>query len=284
MQAAERLGIPLAVFAALFLLAAASRFVSVTLLTMHREPLLPRRNPAISLAGAFKSLIKGENGRLLLYLMAAQAAVQICSPYFTPFMLGELHFSYAVYAVVVCTAMVAKVCFLPMVGRMADRVGVRRVFWTSAVASIFGPLFWLVSNNWYYLVCVQVYSGMVWCTFDLATLLLYFETIPRQKRVHVLAFFNLANSAAMAGGSLLGAGISPRWALIAEAYLAHVRDFVAWQGNGDSALGPRPAGSVLHEVGRVAEMPHYLRRPLSRSTAPVGGVRHERDTTVGSRS
>ncbi len=284
LQAAERLGIPLAVFAALFLLAAASRFVSVTLLTMHREPLLPRRNPAISLAGAFKSLIKGENGRLLLYLMAAQAAVQICSPYFTPFMLGELHFSYAVYAVVVCTAMVAKVCFLPTVGRMADRVGVRRVFWTSAAASIFGPLFWLVSNNWYYLVCVQVYSGMVWCTFDLATLLLYFETIPRQKRVHVLAFFNLANSAAMAGGSLLGAGILSALGADRAAYLALFAISSLGRAMAILLLVRAPAGSVLHEVGRVAEMPHYLRRPLSRSTAPVGGVRHERDTTVGSRS
>ena len=163
LQTADRLGIPLAVFAVLFFLAAASRFVSVGLLTMHREPQPPRRAAAAPLADIFRGLRAGENGRLLLYLMAVQAAVQIAGPYFNPFMLGELHFSYTIYAVVICAATVAKVYFLPTVGRIADRLGVRRVFWASAVGSIFVPLLWLASHNWVYLVVVQVYSGMVWC-------------------------------------------------------------------------------------------------------------------------
>jgi hypothetical protein len=280
LQAAGRLGVPLAVFAALFFLAAVSRFVSVSLLTRHREPQPPRRAPAFSPAGAFRSLITGEKGRLLLYVMAAQAAVQISSPYFTPFMLGELHFSYAVYAVVTCTAMVAKVCFLPTVGRLADRVGVRRVFWTSAAASIFVPLFWLASNNWYYLVCVQVYSGMVWCAFDLATLLLYFETIPRQKRVDVLAFFNLANSAAMAGGSLLGAGILSALGANRAAYLALFAISSLGRAFAILLLARVPARGVVRE----AAMPHYLRSRLSSPSSRSGRARREQDTSVGSKS
>ena len=43
LQVAARLSIPLAVFAVLFFLAAASRIVSFGLLTMHREPQPPRR-------------------------------------------------------------------------------------------------------------------------------------------------------------------------------------------------------------------------------------------------
>ncbi len=121
----------------------------------------------------FHSLTDGANGRLLLYLMAAQAAVQISSPYFNPYMLGELQFSYSTYVIVVCAAIVAKILFLPTVGRIADRVGVRRVFWISAAAIVPMPALWLVSNHCGYLIAVQFYSGMAWCAFDLATLLLF---------------------------------------------------------------------------------------------------------------
>ncbi len=50
LQAADRVGVTVAVFAVLFSLAAVSRLVSVTLLTMHREPQPPRRTPAVSFA------------------------------------------------------------------------------------------------------------------------------------------------------------------------------------------------------------------------------------------
>ena len=263
LQAAERLNIHLAVFAVLFFLAAASRVVSFGLLTMHREPQPPRRAPAMPLMSVFRSLSSGENGRLLLYLMAAQAAVQIAGPYFNPFMLGELHFSYTIYAIVICTATVAKIYFLPTVGRIADRVGVRRVFWTSAAASVFVPALWLASNNWIYLVGVQIYSGMAWCAFDLATLLLFIETIPRQKRVDVLAFFNLANSVAMAGGSLLGAGILAALGAGRGAYLALFAISTLARALAIVLLVRWPERSVVREIGRVP-VPHFMIRSLPR--------------------
>ncbi len=272
LQAAERLNIPLAVFAVLFFLAAASRIVSFGLLTMHREPQPPRAT-AMPLASVFRSLSSGENGRLLLYLMAAQAAVQIAGPYFNPFMLSELHFSYTIYAIVVCTATVAKIYFLPTVGRIADRVGVRRVFWTSAAASVFVPALWLASNNWIYLVAVQIYSGMAWCAFDLATLLLFIETIPRQKRVDVLAFFNLANSVAMAGGSLLGAGILAALGAGRGAYLALFAISTLARALAIVLLVRRPARSVVREIGRVP-VPHFILRSLPRQEPePAASVR-----------
>jgi hypothetical protein len=284
LQTADRLGIPLAVFAVLFFLAAASRFVSVGLLTMQREPQPPRHAAAAPLADIFRGLRSGENGRLLLYLMAVQAAVQIAGPYFNPFMLGELHFSYTTYAVVVCAAMVAKVYFLPTVGRIADRVGVRRVFWASAVGSIFVPLLWLALPNWLYLVGVQVYSGMVWCAFDLATLLLFFETIPRQKRVDVLAFFNLANSAAMAGGSLLGAGILSALGGNRPAYLALFAISALGRVMAIPLLARVRDRGVIREVAQVIREPHYLQGPPPGLTATRGNTRREQNVTAGSHS
>ncbi len=284
LQFADQWGIPLAVFALLFLAASASRFTSAGLLASQREPQPPRSSaPRPSLTAIFRALTDGANGRLLLYLMAAQAAVQIAGPYFNPYMLGELKFSYSVYAIVVCAAIVAKIAFLPTVGRIADRVGVRRVFWISAAAIVPSSALWMVSNNWGYLIAIQVYSGAAWCAFDLATLLLFFETIPRQKRVDVLAFFNLANSAATAGGSLLGAGILAVLGANRHAYLVLFGLSTIARAAAIVLLVRVPARKATGEAVRAVPAPHFLRPTPARSAVRAAKA-GKRETVVGGRA
>jgi len=283
LQLAEKWGISLAVFGLLFFVASASRFTSAGLLASQREP-QPLRNgtPRPSLMTIFHSLTEGANGRFLLYLMAAQAAVQISGPYFNPYMLGELQFSYTTYVIVVCAAIVAKIFFLPTVGRIADRVGVRRVFWISAAAIIPLPSLWLVSSNYGYLIAVQIYSGMVWCAYDLATLLLFFETIPRQKRVDVLAFFNLANSAATVGGSLLGAGILAALGANRHAYLILFGLSTIARAAAIVLLLWIPAWTVISKITRVVPVPHYLRPTPAQVVERAGKIRKKWEEVAGS--
>ncbi len=213
-------GSPLGIFALLFVLAAASRLTSASLLAGQREPVHPVAGGPIPPPREMTGwLADGVNGRLLLYLLAVQAAVQIAAPYFNPYMLGHLKFSYTVYAVVICAANVAKIAFLPALGRLIERVGVYRVFWLSAVCIVLNPGMWLVSSDFRYLIGVQVFSGVVWGANDLAVLLLFFETIPRDKRIGVLTVFNLANAVATCAGSLLGGALLLVLGTTGQAYL-----------------------------------------------------------------
>ncbi|MGO9111893.1 MAG: MFS transporter [Thermoguttaceae bacterium] len=276
LQLADGWGIPLTVFALLFFIASASRFTSASVLASQREPQPPRSGtPRPALTAIFSLLTDGPNGRLLLYLMAAQAAVQIAGPYFNPYMLSELHFSYSIYVIVVCASIVARILFLPTVGRIADRVGVRRVFWISAAAIVPASALWLASNNWVYLVAIQIYSGVAWCAFDLATLLLFFETIPRQKRADVLAFFNLATSAATAAGSVLGAGILAAWGANRHAYLVLFLLSTIARAAAIVLLVRIPARTVTGDVVRAIPAPHYLRPKLPRRAVRAAKVRKD---------
>ncbi len=274
LQWADRLGIPLAVFALLFVLAAVSRLASAALLASQREPQPPRTSASQPLLTATLRTLSGGNGRLLLYLLAAQAAAQISVPYFNPYMLGELHFSYSVYVTVVCAAIVSKIVFLPTVGRISDRWGARRVFWISAAAIVPVPALWLVSDNCGYLIAVQIYSGIAWCAFDLATLLLFFETIPWQKRVDVLALFNLANAAATAGGSLLGAGILLACGANRQVYLIVFALSAIARGAAMAVMIRLPARRPIGEIRGAIPAPNYLllnaARPVLRAAQGAG--------------
>ena len=108
-------------FAFLFLAAAVARFLSARCLSSQREPLPPgKRLHSPPLGKLIASLARDTNGRLLVYLLAAQAGVQIAGPYFTPFMLGHLGLNYFRYVIVICAASVARVLFLPLLGESSS--------------------------------------------------------------------------------------------------------------------------------------------------------------------
>lgn len=193
-------------FAALFLTASVCRFCSAGLLASQSEPRPPdskhRRVPLGELLAARRS-----DGALLMYFFAVQTAAQIAGPFFTPFMLKHIRFSYYEYVALIATAYATKVLALPALGRLARRFGTRRLLWLGGLAIVPVSALWLVSNAFGYLVLVQVASGLAWAAYELAMFLLFFEAIRDEERTSVLTTYNLGNAAATAIGSLLGGGI-----------------------------------------------------------------------------
>jgi len=50
-------------------------------------------------------------------------------------------------------------------------------------------------------------AGTAWAAYELALVLLFFEAIHESERTSLLTLYNVANSAALAAGSLIGATI-----------------------------------------------------------------------------
>jgi MFS family permease len=222
---------------------------------------------------------------VLAYLLVSQAAVQVAAPYITPYLLDHLQFPYWRYAVLICAMSLAKILFLPALGRLMDRWGAGAVLWVAALAVAPLPALWLVCHWFPFLVGVQILSGIAWGGSDLATLLLFFATIPRAKRVGVLTVFNLLNAAAMVAGSALGGLLLWLWGADHGAYgvvfvvssLARAasatlllrmpasvprRQIVIARIDGPQPLRPRPAALPVHgELGppRAHEVPLSLR-------------------------
>ena len=208
-------------FAVLFLVAAAARFLSTALLRRQREPQPPGKRLLLPPLGKLMtSLARDTNGPVLAYLLLSQAAVQVAGPYFTPFMLGHLALGYYRYVVLVYAALLARIVLLPAWGRVVGRVRAHRVLWLSAIGIIPLPALWLLSRSFAVLIVAQLAAGAVWAAYELATLLLFFETIPSEKRVGVLTVFNLANAGAVVLGSALGGAVLAVFSASRGAYLA----------------------------------------------------------------
>lgn len=192
-------------FAFLFGSAFVARLASARLLGAYSEP--PQGWPRLrflSPSGFMRRLTMREEGRFLLFLLLIQLAVNTSSPFFTPFMLKTLEFSYHQYMALLAASFVAKVATLPLFGRLAKQWGVKPVLALGVCGIAPLPALWLISSAFPYLFAIQIFSGAVWAAFELSVILLQLELIRESERASMLAYFNLANAMAQILGTLLG--------------------------------------------------------------------------------
>lgn len=140
-------------------------------------------------------------------MLVLTVTVTIASPFFTALMLRQLEFSYAEYMSLLVTALAAKAVALPILGRLARRLGLRWLLRAAWAGIAMVPALWLVSQSYGYLVGLQIFAGAAWAAHEYVTFLLLFETIDSEERGTLLTAYNLGHALASVGGSLLGSFI-----------------------------------------------------------------------------
>ncbi len=195
-------------FAALFGIAGLCRLLSAWSLQWHSEPVpVPKNMRQIPWKKVRHHLHASSGGRLLVYLVVVQAAVQMAGPFFTPFMLRKLEFTYGQLVALFSVAFVAKVLSLPVWGRVAKRIGARRLLWIGGIGVVPLSAAWLLSQHIAWLMVVQITGGVTWAAYELAFFLLFFESIAEEERTSVLTLYNLLNTTAWVAGSLIGGAL-----------------------------------------------------------------------------
>jgi|HubBroStandDraft_6_1064221.scaffolds.fasta_scaffold06227_5 MFS family permease len=250
----------LAGFGLLFALAVACRFASVSFLARTSEPEpMPSNVRHIPLPALMKRFCRGAEAQRLLYISLVQGAAYVASPYFAPYMLRVLKLSYAEYVVLISTAYVAKVVSLSLWGGVAARFGVRKLLWIGGIGIVPSAGAWLISNQFWFLMLVQLASGTAWAAYELAVFLISFNSIRAEERTSVLTVFNLTTTAAMVVGSLLGAGVLVLFGATRPVY------FILFGGSSLLRLGTLfflrrvPARLIEPLTGGRAQLPQQTR-------------------------
>jgi MFS family permease len=220
LQAGSRTGYLLPAFALVFLGAMTSRLCSARFLAMQQERAEPQAAALRCGLGELWNCLTAQGaGKIVIYLVAVQAAVQISGPYFTPYMLKRLEFSYSQYVILVGVAYIARVLCLPWLGSIAERFGPQRLLWIGGAGIIPCSSLWLISDRFDVLLLVQVFTGVAWAAYELATALLFFSAIPAARRIPILTTYNLAYATATLVGSLVGGYVLSLLLQTREAFL-----------------------------------------------------------------
>lgn len=142
--------------------------------------------------------------RFSLFFSAVQFSVAIASPFFSVYLLRDLHFSYMEF--MACTASAVLIQFLTLNrwGKISDLFGNRVILIFCGALIPVIPLLWLFSTNFYYLLITQALSGFVWAGFSLSAGNFLYELIPSGKRATFLALHNVSGSIGVFFGAMLG--------------------------------------------------------------------------------
>jgi MFS family permease len=195
----------LGIFAMLFLAASICRFVSSVFLSCQNEATADvHEHRTVSLGELFGRMRHGTDGSLLLYFLAVQCAAQISGPYFNPYLLQHLKFSYLDYVTLIGAALAGRVVAMPLLGRVAGRYGARTLLWIGGVGIVPMSAAWCLSDGYWYLLGLQLVVGFTWGAYELAVALLFFEAIDERERHSLLTKYNFAHATCTVIGSLVG--------------------------------------------------------------------------------
>ncbi|KPK54482.1 MAG: hypothetical protein AMJ59_24810 [Gammaproteobacteria bacterium SG8_31] len=192
-------------YVCLFLVAAIARLVSWFQLAKMHDP--PGHVAAMEVPlgrGWWRRLRHSPFVRFSAFFALMQFAVAVASPFFTVYMLRDLHFSYLQFMANTATTVLFQFLTLARWGRISDAFGNRLILATCACIIPFLPILWTLSTNFWYLVALQALSGLSWAGFSLSAGNFLYDLVAREKRATYMAVHNVIASTGIFAGALLG--------------------------------------------------------------------------------
>jgi MFS family permease len=152
----------------------------------------------------WQKLRHSQFARFSLFFALIQLSVAVGSPFFAIYLLRDLQFTYVEF--MICTAASVALQFLTLTrwGNISDVFGNRVILRFCGMLIPLIPLLWLFSPNFYYLLLVQAFGGIIWAGFTLSASNFLYELIPVGKRATYMAMHNVLASIGIFIGAMLG--------------------------------------------------------------------------------
>jgi Major Facilitator Superfamily len=141
--------------------------------------------------------------KLSLVMMVFRCAVNISSPFFSAYMLQNLHLDLVVYSMLTAVPLVSKMLWLTNWAKLLDDNKKFEGLCIAMLAIGVVPIMWAIGSSKIWLGMLQVVAGLSWAGFDLISILLVQSMYPRSITQKLGLFLALSSIGSVAG-SLVG--------------------------------------------------------------------------------
>jgi len=193
-------------FLVLFGLAGVARCVSAWYLSrMHDVPYTPHPRDRFTLLDFVRRAPRAHFGRFVLYLTLVHVGYGFMGPFYGWYLLDQCQFTTGVYANVLVVGMAIGVFTHALWGRLADRVGNKRVITICGIGAIFFPVLLLFCRTPWHFAAVQFYDGVMTAGYAIATGNYIFDVVSPPKRARCVAYYTLFITVGITLGAFPGA-------------------------------------------------------------------------------
>ena len=202
-------GLESAGFTIIFLIAASARAFSSYSLSKHDDPEYHcDHSERFSFVDFIRRSGKSNFVRFAFFYGSVNFGVAFASPYFAPYMLRDLSMSYGYFTAVIGAGVISQVIALIYWANLSNKLGNKRILEICGYGVSLVPVLWFVSPALWYLLIIQIFSGLGWSGFNLAAQNFLFEAVSPQKRARCSAYLMVINGSCVLSGSLLGGFVS----------------------------------------------------------------------------
>lgn len=192
-------------FVLLFAVGSAARFISVHYLRQMYEP--PLKAAAKDSSSFIMFLLKARKDNVAIFTASCGALLlgtYLAAPFFSVYLLEGLHVPYWQYMVVMLVGPLTTYLTSKKWGELADKHGCLAVLRIAVVCIPFVALFWSLSRNFYVLVLIETFSGVVWAAYVRGSGNFIYDAVPANLRAKYIGFFGVVVGAAQFAGTLAG--------------------------------------------------------------------------------
>jgi MFS family permease len=197
-------------FAILFGGAAVCRLLSFYFFSrMYEPPLSQEGKDDQGLVDIIRQSASTNLGKFTFFVALMNFGTNLASPFFAVYMLQDLHFGYTAYILNISFFAIALLAVQSFWGRRADWAGNIKVIRITSLLVPFVPLVWLISNNMYFLIFAQIFSGFCWGGFNLVSVNFVYDSSESLSRTKYIAVFNSLSGLGLCLGALAGGYLIP---------------------------------------------------------------------------
>ena len=191
-------------FSVLFMMAAVMRFSSSY--TLSQQPCAGNDTKYFEHSGFWNNIkwaFQKENFSIFAFIFLLQSSVFVASPFFNPFILKKLNFSYIELMYVLCISTLSKTISFTYLQDLARKNGVRALLVFGTIGIMPLPFIWSYLSTPHAIAAVMFLNGVSWASYELGLLLTILDGHTDAERNKMLSVLNLLN----ASGQMIGLAI-----------------------------------------------------------------------------
>ena len=143
-------------------------------------------------------------GRFILFCALVWFSVELSVPFFSVYILKDLHFSYTVYTSLFLASYLARIISVTIWGKYSDKHGNLKAITIAAPLIFVYRFLMLTTTNVIGLFFIQMLNGAMWAGFDLCSYNLIYKAAPAEKRLQYIIYHRALMTFAMSLGALGG--------------------------------------------------------------------------------
>ncbi|PKN94651.1 MAG: hypothetical protein CVU42_03810 [Chloroflexi bacterium HGW-Chloroflexi-4] len=199
------------VIAAAFVLGLASTY---NFFSIKTQPTIKKLGRGASLSlKTIPGLLKGHPQFVALMLTAGvwNFAINISGPFFSVYMVQDLHFSASVVGLTNVATALSGLLVLNEVGSLSDRLGPRKLQIFSMILIPLLPVMWIFAREPWHIILINIFGGTIWAAFNLTSFNLLLNSIPKDKVPGYSALYQIMVTLSLAMGAMLGSALITRF-------------------------------------------------------------------------